>query len=323
MRSPVRRRAGPVGPSSLWDEAGFAVDQRGRRPGAATVGRTRPARSRRSASTGQPERRHASPAGDPTARSDGPARGRRPAGADGPAAGGRPAARRRGTGHRPRAAPLDARRPRPARGCRRGPADVAPPAARSRRRPPSSVRRPEPMAAICSFRCWSSSPSWSSFRRPALPSDPRQAADRRRRRPVGTGPTTAVRTSPLPRPPTARRRPSRAPAIRADPAAAPGAVPDLTNQRRGRAPGRLDRRRRAARRARFVAAGPAPGTSFPGPTPTIGTGRAAPTYTIEVEDGLQTAEQDHAFAAAVDATLADPAIVDRRRPGQPDPDRHR
>ena len=37
-----------------------------------------------------------------------------------------------------------------------------------------------------------------------------------------------------------------------------------------------------------------------------GTGPETRTYSVEVEDGLQSAEADQAFAAAVDATLADP-----------------
>ncbi|MEP6562873.1 MAG: DUF3152 domain-containing protein, partial [Nakamurella sp.] len=44
----------------------------------------------------------------------------------------------------------------------------------------------------------------------------------------------------------------------------------------------------------------------PGTTPQVGTGGQHSTYTIEVEDGLQAPEQDQAFAAEVDATLADP-----------------
>jgi hypothetical protein len=44
----------------------------------------------------------------------------------------------------------------------------------------------------------------------------------------------------------------------------------------------------------------------PGTTPMMGTGEQHSTYMIEVEDGLQTPEEDQLFAAEVDATLADP-----------------
>ena len=44
----------------------------------------------------------------------------------------------------------------------------------------------------------------------------------------------------------------------------------------------------------------------PGTTAPAGTGQTAVHVHVEVEDGLQTPEQDQAFAAAVDATLADP-----------------
>jgi Protein of unknown function (DUF3152) len=44
----------------------------------------------------------------------------------------------------------------------------------------------------------------------------------------------------------------------------------------------------------------------PGTTAPVGSGPTPYTYTIEVEDGMQTPEQDRAFAGVVDATLADP-----------------
>ena len=56
----------------------------------------------------------------------------------------------------------------------------------------------------------------------------------------------------------------------------------------------------------FVATGAGTWHTVPGSTPVHGTGGEAYTYTIEVEDGLQSAEDDQAFAVAVDATLADP-----------------
>ena len=51
---------------------------------------------------------------------------------------------------------------------------------------------------------------------------------------------------------------------------------------------------------------PASGTPLPVPPRSAAPGGQAYTYTIEVEDGLQSADADQAFAAAVDATLADP-----------------
>ena len=46
--------------------------------------------------------------------------------------------------------------------------------------------------------------------------------------------------------------------------------------------------------------------TVPGRTKPHGTGSRAYTYTVEVEDGMQSVKQDKAFAAAVDVTLADP-----------------
>ena len=56
----------------------------------------------------------------------------------------------------------------------------------------------------------------------------------------------------------------------------------------------------------FAASGAGTWHVVPGTTPMVGTGDQHSTYLIEVEDGLQTPDQDLAFAAAVDATLADP-----------------
>ena len=58
--------------------------------------------------------------------------------------------------------------------------------------------------------------------------------------------------------------------------------------------------------ADFAVSGAGTWHVVPGTTPMVGTGDQHSTYMIEVEDGLQTPEQDQAFAAAVDATLADP-----------------
>jgi hypothetical protein len=56
----------------------------------------------------------------------------------------------------------------------------------------------------------------------------------------------------------------------------------------------------------FASTGPGTWHTVAGTTPARGTGGRAYTYTVEVEDGLQSADADQAFAAAVDATLADP-----------------
>ena len=56
----------------------------------------------------------------------------------------------------------------------------------------------------------------------------------------------------------------------------------------------------------FAITGPGTWHVVPGSTPMMGTGEQHSTYQIEVEDGLQTPEQDQAFAAEVDAALADP-----------------
>jgi len=56
----------------------------------------------------------------------------------------------------------------------------------------------------------------------------------------------------------------------------------------------------------IVAAGAGTWHTVPGAGQPHGTGSETRTYSIEVEDGLQSAEADQAFAAEVDATLADP-----------------
>ena len=92
-----------------------------------------------------------------------------------------------------------------------------------------------------------------------------------------------------------------------EPAQAPLAVPDLTNRD---ADGHLAASITAGALPAgedFVAAGAGTWHIVPGTTPTHGTGQKISTYTIEVEDGLlASVEEDQAFAAAVDATLADP-----------------
>ena len=75
-------------------------------------------------------------------------------------------------------------------------------------------------------------------------------------------------------------------------------------QRRGHR--RPSARERCRRGPDFVSTGSGTWHTVAGTTPVRGTGGQAYTYTIEVEDGLQSADADHAFAAAVDATLADP-----------------
>ena len=89
-------------------------------------------------------------------------------------------------------------------------------------------------------------------------------------------------------------------------AAVPGAVPDLTIRD---ADGHLAASIAAAALPagpEFVAAGAGTWHVVPGTAPTHGTGEQAHTYSIEIEDGLQSADQDAAFASAVDAILADP-----------------
>jgi hypothetical protein len=100
--------------------------------------------------------------------------------------------------------------------------------------------------------------------------------------------------------------PTPADPTNAEQPAATGAVPDLTNHdadghvaasiAAGALPAGAD----------FVASGAGTWHVVPGTTPTMGSGERRSTYTIEVEDGLQTPEQDQEFAAAVDSTLADP-----------------
>jgi hypothetical protein len=58
--------------------------------------------------------------------------------------------------------------------------------------------------------------------------------------------------------------------------------------------------------APFVVAGAGTWHVVPGTTPVVGTGPRHSTYTVEVEDGTATPDQEAAFAAEVDATLADP-----------------
>ena len=75
-------------------------------------------------------------------------------------------------------------------------------------------------------------------------------------------------------------------------------------QRRGHR--RPSARERCRRGPDFVSTGSGTWHTVAGTTPVRGTGGQAYTYTIEVEDGLQSADADQASAAAVDATLADP-----------------
>ncbi|HYN73903.1 MAG TPA: DUF3152 domain-containing protein [Nakamurella sp.] len=56
----------------------------------------------------------------------------------------------------------------------------------------------------------------------------------------------------------------------------------------------------------IVATGAGTWHTVPGTGQSHGTGSETRTYSVEVEDGLQSAEADQAFAAAVDTTLADP-----------------
>ncbi|MET0965377.1 MAG: DUF3152 domain-containing protein [Nakamurella sp.] len=105
---------------------------------------------------------------------------------------------------------------------------------------------------------------------------------------------------------------AQAPAVPADPAAAPAAPPVSAVADPGITDALGDPAAAAITSgwlpagAPFVSAGPGSWHVVPGSTPTVGTGPAHSTYTVEVEDGIQTPEQDAAFAAEVDATLADP-----------------
>lgn len=56
----------------------------------------------------------------------------------------------------------------------------------------------------------------------------------------------------------------------------------------------------------FGATGAGTWHTVPGSSPVRGSGGRAYSYSIEVEDSLESADADQAFAAAVDATLADP-----------------
>ncbi len=86
----------------------------------------------------------------------------------------------------------------------------------------------------------------------------------------------------------------------------PGAVPDLTikdakgHPAAGIAAGALPAG------APFVTSGAGVWHVVPGTTPALGSGPQRFTYTVETENGLQDAKGDKEFAAAVDATLADP-----------------
>ena len=92
----------------------------------------------------------------------------------------------------------------------------------------------------------------------------------------------------------------------ADSTSSPGAVPDLTNRDAdGHVAGTIAAGALPAG-GDFVASGAGTWHVVPGTTPTLGSGDQRRTYTIEVEDGVQTPEQDQEFASAVDATLADP-----------------
>ncbi|MGS0684199.1 DUF3152 domain-containing protein [Nakamurella sp. GG22] len=87
---------------------------------------------------------------------------------------------------------------------------------------------------------------------------------------------------------------------------APGAVPDLTIKDAAGHPAASIKAGALPAGDKFVAAGKGSWHVVPGTTPAMGTGPQRSTYTIEVEDGLQSAAADKAFAKEVDATLADP-----------------
>lgn len=140
------------------------------------------------------------------------------------------------------------------------------------------------------------------FQATSGPGEPAQIAD-------ATTPTTQPRTSAGG---SAAASPSAQESV-ADPEATvdetpvPGAVPDLTvRDADGHIAGSIASGALPAG-ADFVATGAGTWHAVPGTTPTRGTGSQLSTYTIEVEDGLlPSVEEDQAFAAAVDAILADP-----------------
>ncbi len=85
----------------------------------------------------------------------------------------------------------------------------------------------------------------------------------------------------------------------------PGAVPDLTIKDANGHPAAGIAAGALPAGARFVTSGAGSWHVVRGTTPVMGNGPQRFTYTVETEDGLQDAKADKAFAAAVDATLAD------------------
>ena len=88
--------------------------------------------------------------------------------------------------------------------------------------------------------------------------------------------------------------------------AVPDAVPDLTIRDADGHPAASITAGALPAGDPFVAAGAGTWHVVPGTTATQGTGDQQYTYTVEVEDGLRSVEQDQAFAADIDAILADP-----------------
>jgi hypothetical protein len=84
------------------------------------------------------------------------------------------------------------------------------------------------------------------------------------------------------------------------------AVPDLTNRDADGSAAASVTSGALPAGADFVSTGTGSWHVVPGTTPARGAGPDAKTYTVEVEDGVQSAEDDQAFADAVDATLGDP-----------------
>ncbi len=121
-----------------------------------------------------------------------------------------------------------------------------------------------------------------------------------------TGAATSASTVTSTPAPVAAVVPDAADAASAAQAATPGAVPDPTIRDADGHPAASITAAALPAGPEFVAAGAGTWHVVPGVTPTQGTGQKAYTYSIEVEDGLQPADQDAAFASAVDAILADP-----------------
>lgn len=111
---------------------------------------------------------------------------------------------------------------------------------------------------------------------------------------------------PLAPPPTLDEKPGSFVGSAKPATTAPGVLPDLTIQdAKGHPAAAIAAGALPAGKA-FGKAGSGVWRVVPGTTPVRGTGSQRFSYTVEVENGIQDVKADNAFAAAVDATLADP-----------------